>query len=152
MPRPTRLTPGRRALVTTVIADTGALYALIDRSDAWHERVRTWWERNRHPVIVPSSVLPEICYLLQTRIGAHAELAFMRAVASSEFAIESLDASDLARIPDVMHAYADLPLGFVDASVVAIGERLEVRDVLTTDRRHFGAVRPRHVQGFQLLP
>ena len=51
-----------------------------------------------------------------------------------------------------MEAYSDFPLGFVDASIIAIAERLESREVLTTDRRHFGAVRPRHARGFQVVP
>ena len=141
-----------RTQATTVVADTGALYALMDRSDAWHARVVEWWERNRQPVVVPVSVLPEVTYLLQTRIGTDAELAFVRAVAAGEFAVEPLDAEDLDRAAEVMDAYADFPLGFVDASVVAIAERFETRELLTTDRRHFGAVRPRHARGFQLLP
>ena len=45
-----------------------------------------------------------------------------------------------------------LPLGTVDASVVAAAERLDVTEVATTDRRHFGVVMPRHAAGFQLLP
>jgi hypothetical protein len=57
----------------TVLADTGALYALVDRDDAWHSRVREWWERTREEVLVPGVVLPEIAYLLQRRIAAHAE-------------------------------------------------------------------------------
>ena len=141
-----------RTPATTVVADTGALYALIDRSDAWHARVVAWWERNRQPVVVPVSVLPEVTYLLQTRIGADAELAFVRAVAAGEFTIEALEPHDLDRVAEVMDAYADFPLGFVDASIVAIAERLETREVLTTDRRHFSAVRPRHARGFQLVP
>ena len=146
--------PARVALrrATTVVADTGALYALVDRSDAWHVRVAAWWERNRQPVIVPVSVLPEVTYLLQTRIGADAELAFVRAVAAGEFTLEPLDDDDIDRVADVMDAYADFPLGFVDASVVAIAERFETRELLTTDRRHFGAVRPKHARGFQLVP
>ena len=136
----------------TVIADTGALYALMDRSDAWHARVVAWWERNRRPVIVPVTVLPEVTYLLQTRIGVEAELAFIRAVAAGEFTIEALGPDDLDRAVEVMDAYADFPLGFVDASLVAIAERFETREVLTTDRRHFSAVRPRHARGFQLVP
>ena len=136
----------------TVIADTGALYALMDRSDAWHARVVAWWERNRRPVIVPVTVLPEVTYLLQTRIGVEAELAFIRAVAAGEFTIEALGPDDLDRAAEVMDAYADFPLGFVDASLVAIAERFETREVLTTDRRHFSAVRPRHARGFQLVP
>lgn len=136
----------------TVVADTGALYALVDRSDSWHKRVVAWWERNRRPVVVPVTVLPELMYLLQTRIGAEAELAFARAAAKGEFTIEPLEPDDFERVAEVMEAYADFPLGFVDASVVAIAERLETTEILTTDRRHFGTVRPRHARGLRLVP
>jgi hypothetical protein len=136
----------------SVIADTGALYALVDSSDAWHARVLTWWKRNRQPVLVPVSVIPEVTYLLQTRIGPAAELAFVRAIEAGEFTTEPVEPEDIERAADVMEQYADFPIGFVDASVVAIAERVEAREVLTTDRRHFGAVRPRHARGFVLVP
>jgi len=53
---------------------------------------------------------------------------------------------------DLVVQYADLPLGSVDASVVAVAERLGVTMVMTIDRRHFTVVRPRHVDAFTLLP
>jgi hypothetical protein len=59
---------------------------------------------------------------------------------------------DLGRIAALAAEYADLPLGFSDASVVALAERLDVVSVITLDRRHFGAVRPRHRSSFTLLP
>ena len=136
----------------TVIADTGALYALVDRSDAWHARVVAWWTRNREPVVVPVSVLPEVTYLLQSRIGAAAEIGFVQAIVDGEFTIESVEADDFERAVNIMQQYADLPLGFVDATVVAVAERLESREILTTDRRHFGVVRPQHARGFVLSP
>ena len=43
-------------------------------------------------------------------------------------------------------------LGFVDASIVAISERLKAREFVTTDRRHFSAVKPAHLPGLQLVP
>ena len=135
-----------------IVADTGALYALVDRSDVWHTRVIEWWQENRRPVIVPVTVLPEVTYLLQTRVGVDAELAFVRAVAADEFTTEPLDPDDLDRVAEVMEAYRDFPLGFVDATIVAITERLQAKELLTTDRRHFSAVRPRHARGFQLVP
>jgi uncharacterized protein len=49
-------------------------------------------------------------------------------------------------------AYGDLPLGSVDASVVAAAERLRATTVATLDRRHFGVVRPAHTEAFELLP
>ncbi len=136
----------------TVVADTGPLYALIDASDAWHARVKTWWRENGDRVVVPSAVLPEVTYLLQTRIGAGAEDAFVRALADGELVVESFDESDLPRIAELIHAYRSMPLGFVDASVIATAERLDTPDVLTVDRRHFGVVRPKHVRSFALFP
>lgn len=136
----------------SIIADTGPLYALVDASDAWHERVITWWRANRQAVIVPVTVLPEVCFLLQTRISHEAELAFVRAVADGEFVVEPLEDADIDRAAEVMERYGDASLGFVDASIAAIAERVDARDVLTTDRRHFSVVRPRHARGFRLLP
>jgi uncharacterized protein len=136
----------------TVVADSGAIYALIDASDAWHARVKAWWGRSARSIVLPVTILPEVTHLLEKRIGAAAEEAFVRALADGEFVVEPLDDDDLPRIADLVHAYRDFPLGFVDASVIAACERLETRDVLTTDRRHFGVVRPRHTRALALLP
>jgi predicted nucleic acid-binding protein len=53
---------------------------------------------------------------------------------------------------ELVELYADWPLGGTDASVIAIAERLGVTKVATLDRRHFAAVRPRHIEAFTLLP
>jgi len=136
----------------TIIADTGPLYALIDSSDAWHKRVVEWWRKNREPVVVPVCVLPEVCYLLHTRISQQAEAAFVRAIGDGEFTIEPLEVEDVTRADAVLRKYSDLDLGFVDASVIATAERLDATEILTTDRRHFSAVRPEHVGAFRLSP
>ncbi|MEP6831841.1 MAG: PIN domain-containing protein [Gemmatimonas sp.] len=136
----------------TVIADTGPLYALIDRTDAWHERVMAWWQDAPRSVLVPVTVLPEVSYLLMTRIGTRAENAFIRAVADGEFVVEPLEFDDIDRAANIMSQYGDLPLGFVDATVVAMAERLDVQSVLTTDRKHFGVIQPLHRKRFQLVP
>lgn len=101
---------------------------------------------------MPVTVLPEVSYLLLTRIGPAAESAFLRSLVDGELETESLEHEDIARAADIVEAYADMPLGFVDASLVAIAERLEVRELLTTDRKHFGVIRPAHVQRLTLLP
>lgn len=143
MARPARL---------TIVADSGAIYALIDASDAWHKRVAAWWSTTTAHVLLPAAILPEVSYLLQTRIGSAAEIAFVQALADRSLAVEGMDHEDLPRIADIMYTYRDLPLGFVDASVVATAERLEARTVLTTDRRHFGIIRPRHAPSLELVP
>ncbi len=51
-----------------------------------------------------------------------------------------------------MSKYRSLPLGTVDASVIATAERLGITTVATLDRRHFGVVRPDHTASFTILP
>lgn len=136
----------------TILADTGPLYALVDRKDAWHERVAAWWQSAPRSVLVPVTVLPEVSHLLLTRIGSRAEQAFIRAVADGEFTTESLEPDDIDRAASLMSQYDNLPLGFVDATVIAIAERLAVRGILTTDRKHFSIVQPLHAKRFVLSP
>lgn len=53
---------------------------------------------------------------------------------------------------ELVNQHADFPLGGTDASIIALAERLEAPALVTLDRRHFGAVRPRHAEAFELLP
>ena len=114
--------------------------------------MQSWWTRKTEDVLVPITVVPEITYLLGTRIGARAELAFAQGIAAGEFPIEPLLDEDHGRIAELMGIYVDAPVGFVDASVVTMAERLDVVRLLTTDRRHFSLIRPRHTTAFQLVP
>ena len=136
----------------TIVADTGAIYALADTSDVWHARILQWWRREPRAVTLPVVVIPEVTSLLATRIGPAAEEAFVRSLAEGELPMEPLEADDVIRAAALLHEYADVPLGFVDAAVIATAERLGARELLTTDRRHFGVVRPRHARSFVLLP
>jgi predicted nucleic acid-binding protein len=133
-----------------LLLDTGVLYALADADDAWHERARHCVESTRNLLLVPVTVLPEIAYLLHARLGPRAERALVASVASGELAVEGLHRTDIERCLALLDEYPEI--GFVDASLVAIAERLRLRTLATTDRRHFAAIRPRHVKAFELVP
>ncbi len=133
-----------------LLVDTGVLYALADRDDAWHRRVREYLIAHQEPLLAPVTVLPEVAYLLRERIGSRAERAFVESLSQGELAMEPLTQRDIARAADVLATYDTL--GFVDATVMAIAERLKMKSIATTDRRHFGIVRPAHVERFILVP
>jgi uncharacterized protein len=133
-----------------LLVDTGVLYALADRRDAWHRRVVSCLTTTRQPLLAPVTIVPEVAYLLRERIGVDAELAFVSAIVRGEVALEGVTSRDWTRIDALMRTYEFL--GLVDASIVAIAERLKLRTLATTDRRHFTVVRPAHVDAFQLLP
>ena len=133
-----------------VLVDTGVLYALADADDRWHERARSWLDDVRDLLLVPVTVLPEVVYLLQTRLGPAVERRFVRSLATGELDVEPLRPVDIKRAFELMGRYPDL--GFVDLSMVAMAERLKVTTLATTDRRHLSRITPNHVAGFTLVP
>lgn len=60
--------------------------------------------------------------------------------------------TDWARAVELIDTYADLGLGVVDASLIAVAERLGITTVASLDRRHFSVVRPDHCAAFELIP
>ena len=97
-------------------------------------------------------VVAEVAYLVGTRAGAETEVRFLGDLAAGNLVAEPVAQQDWLRIAELVAAYRDLPLGTVDASVVALAERLGTRLVATLDRRHFSVVRPANRGTFELLP
>jgi hypothetical protein len=135
-----------------VVVDTGPLYAIADRDDDWHHRIVRFVETNQEDLIVPASVVPEAAYLLLTHLGPTAERQLIQSILGGELAVEELTIADYRRTLELLRRYESARIGFVDASVIAVAERLKIPRVLTTDRRDFSTVRPRHCKAFELLP
>lgn len=136
----------------SIIIDTGIIYAMADRDDTWHERVVAYLKTQKDILIVPVTVLPEACYLLNSYLGKEVERSFISSLLHGEMTVECLTAEDLRQTSNLLERYADANIGFVDATLVAIAERLKIHRILTTDRRHFSLIRPRHCTSFELLP
>jgi len=138
--------------IETAIFDTGVLYALADRKDAWHRRCADFVEEYEGRLLVPSTVIPETCYLLGSHLGRRVELTFVKALADGELSVVHFTQDDLARCVTLLKTYGDAAIGFVDASVAAIAERLRITTILTTDRRHFSMIKGKDDRPYTLLP
>ncbi len=135
-----------------IIVDTGILYAMADKDDAWHKRITDFLTNNTDILIAPIAVIPEAAYLINTYLGVEAEQEFLISIARGELKYENLTPADLKRSIKLIQDYSDANIGFVDASVVAIAERLRICHILTTDRRDFSIIKPTHCRYFTLLP
>lgn len=135
-----------------MIVDAGPLYAYVDADDQHHAACLELLQTHRGPLLVPALVISEVAYLLATRLGAEAEVRFLGDLASGVLTVASPEPRDWLRIAELVARYADLPLGTVDASVVALAERIGETELATVDRRDFSAVRPAHTPSFTLLP
>ena len=102
---------------------------------------------------MPVPVVTETCYFIERDSGPETEADFISSFGpDGPFEMADLEADDWRRVADLVRTYADLPLGVVDASVVAIAERMRVATIASFDRRHLSVVRPVHVKHFALVP
>jgi predicted nucleic acid-binding protein len=135
-----------------LVVDAGPLVAATATRDRNHTRCVELLSDAPRPLVVPELVVTEVAYFLLDRLGPQAERAFARSIADGELLVEPVALAEWGRIDELLGTYSDLLLGMVDASVVAACERLGQTTLATLDRRHFGAVRPRHVAAFTLVP
>lgn len=137
-------------MISIAIVDSGPLVAAANKADPDHQACLAVLQSPEFHLVIPTLCVAEVSYLIQQRRGALAEARFLRGLES--FDVQGPTGDDWPRMADLVEKYADFPLGATDASVVALAERLKTDLVVTLDRRHFGAIRPRHCKHFRLLP
>jgi predicted nucleic acid-binding protein len=135
-----------------LICDTGPLYAAMDRADDDHKICAELLSECSEQLLVPAPVLVELEWLASSRLGPAPFVSFLADVNDGVVTIVDPVRADYVRVRELLARYADLNLGLVDATVVAIVERLRESKLATLDHRHFSTVRPNHIDAIELLP
>lgn len=135
-----------------LILDTGPLLAAFDAHDPDHGRCASLITEAREDLVVPTLVLAELDYWCARRLTVADWRMFVDDIVAGAYRVIPPTVSDLARCRDLQGRYLDLDLGVVDASIVALAERLDEPKVATLDHRHFATVRPAHRDALELLP
>jgi uncharacterized protein len=136
----------------TLVVDTGPLLASLDRKDQHHRACAALLRGTQGRVVIPSPILVEVDYWCGGKGLALAFDELLRDVRRGAYEVEEVSPTDRDRILELRATYRDLRVGYVDAAVLTIVERLGERKLATLDRRHFGVMRPRHVAALELLP
>jgi uncharacterized protein len=136
---------------STLLADTSVVYAALNPKERDHAACARA-VASAPAVVLPAPVLTETAELALRRRNTRAVDVLLGSVLDETVAVVDLDYQDYARTRHLVRKYADLPLSFVDAAVVAIAERLNAETVATLDRRHFSVVQPLHCEAFTLVP
>jgi hypothetical protein len=123
-----------------IVADTGAIVALVDADDRHHRALRALFEDDPDAWVLPWAILPEVDYLLKAHVGTRAQAAFFADLADGRYAVEWGEDADLSRARELDRRHRSLALGLVDGVVIAVSERLAARAIATLDIRHFAAV------------
>lgn len=100
----------------------------------------------------PTPVIAESAWLILDRLGTAAHQRFLRLVTAGQLEPIELTTQDWNRCEELCATYADLALDLVDASLIAIAERVGETQIATLNYRDFTVVRPTHTEAFELLP
>jgi predicted nucleic acid-binding protein len=133
-----------------VIADTSGIIAFLDRDDQYHSLAVDIV--SHYQIIIPVTVLPEVDYLVTKYLGEKVARTFLEDLKDSYFDYINLEVEQIDKITRLMKRYRDLPLGFVDASLVILAEYHQIKRILTLDRRHFNLIQSETVKYLEILP
>ncbi|KAB2860917.1 MAG: PIN domain-containing protein [Anaerolineae bacterium] len=134
------------------LIDTNFLVALAAPKDNNHIKARQFLSQIRGEILlVPSSVLQELFYMLTSRIDYNRAVQNF-AQTQTTFPIEDLTELDLRRMSQIMTQYSSSQFDFVDVSIMALAERLNIQKICTFDRRDFSIFKPSHCAYLELLP
>jgi uncharacterized protein len=134
-----------------IIADNGFWLALADRQDDFHISAKFALQQFNEPLITTWCVITETCYLLLTRKGVAAQIAFINSLNNGAFQVFNLEPHHSLRIAELMAKYQDLPMDLADASLVILAEHLGHGQIFSVDRRDFNTYRWKNTQPFENL-
>lgn len=124
-----------------IVLDTSVIYALLDRADQRHAQAARWYRELEEELVTTPLVLAEVDHLAMTHGGRQATEAFRADVRAGAYTVHWWTTAATEAV-DVAERYADMRIGLVDASLVALAHRVDSVNIATFDQRHFRTVRP----------
>jgi len=134
------------------IADTAFVFAVLDRKDPHHVEALQFYNAIQGEVLLPTVALTEIAYHIYQLGGGRLVAEALAEIHQGPLTINDLDPPDYERVEEILRKYHDSRIDFVDASIMALAERLNIIRILTYDHRDFRLYRPSHCSAFEILP
>lgn len=131
------------------LVDTGAILAVVDTRDRWHEACLGAAASLRLPLVATTSVLTETFYFAAKRGIVQLTWQFIR---EARIELAHITDADLPALETLMARYADRPMDFADATLVHVAEREGIRTVFTIDHSDFETYRIGRSAKFRILP
>lgn len=135
-----------------ILLDASGLIAALNEDERLHSDCAAALNDEVGSKLLSPFIAAEVDYLLATKIGQDAELAFLGEVSRRAYDLAVFDAGDVAKATSVIERYSDQKIGLADASIVVLAERYGTTRILTLDRRHFEVLRPLQGGRFEILP
>lgn len=132
------------------LIDTGALLALLDRTDGWHRACAEAFQQLRLPLATSEAVLTELFHLIGD--STYEMEAAWRLVRSGAVVLLPIEHAELDAVHALMSRYADRPMDFADATLVYLAKREGLSTVFTVDHADFETYRIEGRRRFRVVP
>ncbi|HUI53339.1 MAG TPA: PIN domain-containing protein [Bryobacteraceae bacterium] len=137
-------------MAADALIDTGAILALLDRTDRWHGHCVDAFRQLRLPLLTSEAVLAELFHLFgDSRHGTETAWKFLR---SGAIELATIDDSELPEIRALMSRYWDRPMDFADATLVYLARREGLSTVFAVDHADFSTYRIEGRKRFRIFP
>ncbi|MFZ0521882.1 MAG: PIN domain-containing protein [Candidatus Acidiferrales bacterium] len=134
----------------SALIDTGAILALLDRTDRWHAACISAFRQLRLPLLTSEAVLTELFHLVgDSRTEMEAAWKFVR---SGALLLGTIEHNELPYLRTLMQRYWDRPMDFADATLVYLAKRESLSAILTVDHADFATYRIEGKRQFRVLP
>lgn len=135
-----------------ILIDSSFLYSLFSLNSRQHKLAVSTIALDQGSFVVPQVVLTEVAYLFHRTGGSVAVAGFIEHLVALQIPLETLTPLDLQRARAIMLEYHDAQFDFVDCCLMALAERLKIKQICTFDQRDFSIYRPQHSEYLELLP
>ena len=137
-------------MTADALIDTGAILALLDRTDRWHRICVDAFGQLRLPLLTSEAVLTELFHVAGD--SRHETEAAWRLVRSGAIVLAAIEDSELSQMQALMSRYSDRPMDFADATLVYLAKREAVSTIFTVDHADFETYRIEGRRRFRVLP
>ena len=137
-------------MAANALIDTGAILALLDRRDRWHNVCVEAFPQLRLPLLTSEAVLTELFHLVGDSPREMA--AAWKFVCSGAVNLAIIENSELPELQTLMLRYCDRPMDFADATLVYLAKREGLTTIFTVDRADFETYRIEGRRRFRVLP
>lgn len=132
------------------LLDAGPIVAWLDANDGHHSAVRDKMGALAGKLVTTGAVVTEaMLFLQEAREGASRLTDWLRKMRVE--IVNCFDQKSLQSAALLMERYADAPMDYADATLVACADELNCGDILTLDVRGFRTYRYRKNKRFKLL-
>lgn len=132
------------------LIDTGAILALLDRTDKWHQSCVQAYKTLPLPLLTSEAVLTQTFHLVGDE--ARGGTAVWDFVMSGAIHVCAISHDELPSIRELMRRYADRPMDFADATLVYLARRESLTAILTVDHADFSTYRIEGKRNFRIFP